>query len=164
MFVSAQVLRLHLDYTQWASLRLLEAAAQLTSEQLERDFGTSEHSVAGTLVHVFASDRVWLHRLAGGESPTSLSDADRTLAVLENDWPAVLERWRLWAADLTDEAAQAPLKYHDLKGNPWRQPVWQLVLHVVNHGTHHRGQVSGFLRTMGVVPPVLDLVAFYRQL
>jgi uncharacterized damage-inducible protein DinB len=50
-----------------------------------------------------------------------------------------------------------------MRGRTWTQPIWQLVLHVVNHGTHHRGQVSGFLRTMGRVPPVLDLVAFYRR-
>jgi uncharacterized damage-inducible protein DinB len=37
------------------------------------------------------------------------------------------------------------------------------LLHVVNHGTHHRGQVAGFLRSMGRKPPVLDLIAYYRQ-
>jgi len=38
------------------------------------------------------------------------------------------------------------------------------VLHVVNHGTHHRGQAAGFLRAMGYVPPPLDLIAYYRTL
>jgi uncharacterized damage-inducible protein DinB len=50
-----------------------------------------------------------------------------------------------------------------MRGNPWRQPLGQLVLHVVNHGTHHRGQVSAFLRMMGHVPPKLDLVTYYRD-
>jgi uncharacterized damage-inducible protein DinB len=164
MFVSAEALRLHLDYTQWASQRLLDVAAELTPDELNRDFGTSEHSVLGTLVHIFGADRIWLWRLTGGTNPGFISDADRSLAVLQSDWPAVLERWRLWAANLTDEAADAMLDYKDMKGNPYRQPIWQLVLHVVNHGTHHRGQVSGFLRAMGRTPPPLDLVFFYRQL
>ena len=164
MPVPAGVLRTHLDYTAWASQRLLDAAAALTEEELNRDFGTSEHSVLGTLAHTFGADRIWLWRLAGGENPGGLTAADRSLAVLQTDWPAVYERWRLWAAELTDEAAAAPLDYRDMKGNPWRQPVWQLILHVVNHGTHHRGQVSGFLRAMGKVPPPLDLIAYYRQL
>jgi uncharacterized damage-inducible protein DinB len=164
MFVSAEALRLHLDYTQWATQRLLDAAAELTPEELNRDFGTSEHSVLGTLVHTFGADRIWLWRLTGGTNPGFISDADRSLAVLQSDWPAVLERWRLWAANLTDEAADVALDYKDMKGNPYRQPIWQLVLHVVNHGTHHRGQVSGFLRAMGRTPPPLDLVVFYRQL
>jgi uncharacterized damage-inducible protein DinB len=42
------------------------------------------------------------------------------------------------------------------------EPDWKLVFHVVNHATHHRGQVAGFLRTMGRVPPPLDLIAYYR--
>jgi len=45
-----------------------------------------------------------------------------------------------------------------------RTPLWQILLHVVNHATHHRGQVSGFLRAMGHTPPPLDLIAFYRTL
>jgi uncharacterized damage-inducible protein DinB len=164
MPVTADVLQLHLDYSAWASQRLLDAAAELSEDELNRDFGSSEHSVLGTLVHVFAADRVWLYRLAGGENPGFVSDADRSLAVLENDWPAIHERWRIWAAELTDEAAQAPLEYRDMKGNLYRQPVWQLIFHVVNHGTHHRGQVSGFLRAMGKTPPPVDLLHYYRQL
>jgi len=72
------------------------------------------------------------------------------------------DRWREWAATLTEERAGSVLDYKDLKGNAWRQPVWQLILHVVNHATHHRGQVSGFLRAMGHTPPPVDLIAYYR--
>ena len=53
--------------------------------------------------------------------------------------------------------------YSDMRGNPWRQPVGHLVLHVVNHATHHRGQVSGFLRAMGHTPPKIDLVFYYLK-
>jgi len=79
------------------------------------------------------------------------------------DWPALYERWKDWAAGLTGEAAAAEVSYRDMRGNPWRQPLGQLVLHAVNHGTHHRGQVSGFLRAMGHTPPKLDLVLYYRE-
>lgn len=165
MPVIADVLRAHIDYTAWASQRLVDAAAELSEEELVRDFRTSERSVLGTLVHVFAADRIWLWRLAGGgESPGFVADADYSLAVLQNDWPALQERWRLWAAGLTDASTERLVDYKDLKGNAHRQPLWQLVLHVVNHGTHHRGQVSGMLRAMGRVPPPLDLIVYYRQL
>lgn len=164
MHVSADVVRMHLDYTAWASQHLLDGAAGLTEEERNRDFGSSEHSFLGTLLHVFGADRIWLYRVAGGENPGGLSPADRNLAVLQNDWPAVLERWRIWAAELTDEATETQLDYRDLKGNPYRQPIWQVVLHVVNHATHHRGQAVGFLRAMGKVPPSIDLIYYYRQL
>jgi uncharacterized damage-inducible protein DinB len=162
--VTPDALRDHIAYTTWASGRLVDAAAMLQPKELTRDFQTADRSVIGTLAHIYASDRVWLSRLAGTPFPGFVSDADRTLATLQNDWPTLHDRWRQWASTLTEQHAQAILDYKDLKGTAWRQPVWQLVLHVVNHGTHHRGQVSGFLRAMGQTPPPVDLIAYYRRL
>jgi uncharacterized damage-inducible protein DinB len=64
---------------------------------------------------------------------------------------------------MTDQSAQESVAYKDTQGNAFSRPLWQLILHVVNHGTHHRGQVSGFLRAMGQTPPSLDLTAYYRE-
>jgi uncharacterized damage-inducible protein DinB len=163
MSVSADVLRTHLDYTAWASLRLLDAAAQLPPGELTRDFGTASGSVLDTLVHIFAADRVWLARVRGQPNPVFVTDADRSLPALQNSWPPLLQQWKAWAGELNDERAREPVAYSTMEGTPWRQPIWQVLLHVVNHGTHHRGQVSGFLRSMGHTPPPVDLVHFYRQ-
>src|ERR1017187_5418239 len=65
MFVPAEVLRSHIGYTAWASGLLVEAAGGLTGEEPTRDFGTADRSVLGTLVHVFAADRLWLAPLEG---------------------------------------------------------------------------------------------------
>ena len=164
MFLSAEALRSHIGYTAWASGRLVEAAAGLTQEELTRDFGTADKSVLGTLVHVFGADRLWLARLKGEPANTYLTDADYRLTVLQNDWPALYQRWKAWADGVTDATANAELSYADMSGNPFRQQVGLLVFHVVNHGTHHRGQVSGFLRAMGHAPPKLDLSFYYREL
>jgi len=162
MSVSANVLRTHLDYNAWASQRLLHAAVELSDDELNRDFGTADRSVLGALTHVFRADRTWLARITG--SPNRQYPAETSLAALQTGWPALQERWKTWGAGLTDETAVAEIVYEDLKGRTWKQPSWQLVLHVVNHGTHHRGQVSGFLRAMGRTPPPLDLVFYYREL
>lgn len=165
MAITVEALRAHLDYTAWASAKLVDAASQLTSEELTRDFHTADHSVLGTLVHVYAADRVWLGRIQGNP-PAKFIDPERDmqLSVLKNDWPALLEQWKQWAAGLTDESMRTPVSYKDLKGNPHQTPLWQIALHVVNHGTHHRGQVSGFLRAMGRTPPPIDLIFYYREL
>jgi len=161
MLVSPDVFRTHIDYTAWASRKLVDSATQLSSEELNRDFGTADRNVLGTLVHIFAADRVWLARVSGGPTPAFVTDADRSLAVLQNEWPAVHDRWKRWIQGVTD--TDAMITYIDLKGNQWTQPLWQLLLHMVNHGTHHRGQVSGFLRAMGRTPPPIDLVYYYRE-
>jgi len=164
MTVSANTLRTHLDYTTWATARLLAAAAELSPEEQSRDFDTSDKSVVGTLAHIFAADRVWMARVHGRTPGKFITPADRDLALLLREWPALLALWKGWAASLTDESAAMVLTYQDTKGNTWSSPLWQIVLHVVNHGTHHRGQVAGFLRAMGHVPPPLDLIAYYREL
>ncbi len=163
MPVSKDVLLTHLDYTRWASARLVDAASKLTPEELTRDFGTADKNVLGTLVHVYAADRIWMARVKG-EPPARFIDPEKDmhLSVLQNDWPKLLDEWTAWAKSLNDESIRGRLAYKDLKGNAYETPAWQILLHVVNHGTHHRGQVSGFLRAMGHVPQPLDLMAYYR--
>jgi len=164
MTLSADTLRLHLEYCAWADERIFEAAKKLTSEELARDFNTSDKNVVGTLAHVFAAERIWLARLQGEPRASFISDEDRRIATLDEAWPELQRRWQEWAAALNDEAALDGIAYKDLRGNSWENPVWQIVLHVVNHGTHHRGQASGFMRAMGHTPPPLDLIFFYRSL
>ena len=163
MPVSPETLRIHLDYTAWAASRLLAAASELSPEELTRDFGTADKSIVGTLAHVFAADRVWIARIQGRPPARFIADEDRDLAVMQREWPEVLRSWQEWATGLTSENVTQVASYHDMKGNAWTTPWWKIVLHVVNHGTHHRGQVSGFLRTMGHKPPALDLIAYYRE-
>jgi uncharacterized damage-inducible protein DinB len=164
MFVSPELVANQFEYSAWASKRLVDAAAQLSPEELTRDFGTADRSVLETLVHVFAADRIWCYRLVGGPNPGFIADRDRSLAVLQQEWTPLYDRWIRWARGLAPEQLVEEVSYIDMKGTPWTQPLWQLVLHVVNHGTHHRGQVAGFLRTMGHTPPALDLVRYHRDL
>jgi uncharacterized damage-inducible protein DinB len=165
MLISPEVLRTHIDYTAWASARLVEAASQLTTNELTRDFGTADKGVLGTLVHVFAADRIWMARVTGSV-PGKFIDPERDmhLSVLQKEWPPLLKKWQEWTSSLTGDSVAATVAYQDTKGNSYQNLAWQIVLHLVNHGTHHRGQVSGFLRAMGKVPPPLDLVRYYRDL
>jgi len=152
-----------IDYTASSSRKLVETAAVLAPDELVRDFKFSERHLLGTLAHIFAADRVWYGRITGNLPARFIDpETDVRLIVLQEDWPRLHDRWKEWAATLTDEAVEATLAYRDLKGNVHEEPIWQIVTHVVNHGTHHRGQVSGMLRAMGHTPPVLDLIAYYR--
>jgi uncharacterized damage-inducible protein DinB len=162
MFVSAAVLRTHLEYSAWASRLLVDCAGSIAPEELTHDFHTADRSILATLVHIFAADRIWLARIQETEPREFVTDADYSMAVLQHDWPTLHQRWSEWAGGITDNDAASLISYRDLKGRAWTQPLWQIVLHVVNHGTHHRGQVSGFLRALGHTPPAIDLVNYYR--
>ena len=164
MHVSLKTLRYHIDYTAWASRKLLEAAAALSSDELTRDFGTADKSVLGTLLHVYGADYAWMERMEGRSISQRPYGEEASLAWLQVEWPRLLERWKAYVAGLTEETAEAEIAYVTFKGDPFRSAVWKIVMHVVNHGTHHRGQAAGFLRSMGKTPPVLDLMQYYRQL
>ena len=161
MPISADTLRQQLDYTTWATDLLMKAVKELTPAELTRDFGFSEKTVVGTLGHIYAADRVWLGRIQGNPPAAFITDADRDLVVLAREWPALLNQWKQWAARMSDEDVLGKLTYKSMLGGERTTPLWQIVMHVVNHGTHHRGQVSGYLRAMGKVPPPLDLIRYY---
>jgi uncharacterized damage-inducible protein DinB len=160
---TADAIRYHLGYNTWASQRLLEAAAALTPEQRGHDFGSAYKGIQGTLTHVFRSERTWLRRIdesAAPDLPSGPEDDDWEVLVAR--WPRVQQAWQNWAATLSDSDSNRVINYVDMKGNPWSNPVWHIVLHAVNHSTHHRGQVSAFLRATQIVPPSLDFIAFVR--
>lgn len=164
MHLSPSAIQHHIEYSTWATQQLLGAAAALQTNELTRDFGTADKSVLGTLVHIFRAERIWLARLQERASRGEWSrPEDEQLATLNAEWPPLHNNWRTWANSLADSDTERILSYTDLRGNPWTQPVWQLVLHVVNHSTHHRGQVSGFLRALGKTPPPLDFIRFVRD-
>ena len=162
MPVSADSLRQHLDYSAWATQRLLDSAAKLADDELRRDFRTADKTVLDTLAHIYAADRIWLVRVKGETRAAFIDPEDRDLTLLIAEWPALYQRWKLYLCDLTDQDMLRVVSFKDTKGNPYNQPLWQILLHVVNHATHHRGQVSGFLRALGKTPPPLDLMAYYR--
>src|SRR5260370_8025412 len=155
MPISADTLRLHLDYSFWASQRLLDAALNLTPQHTPRDYEPADGNVLGTLAHVFAGDRAWIARLEDNPRKTLLDPDDRNLATLQREWPVVQQRWKQWAAALSDEGVSARLAYVDFRGNSWEQPGWQIVLHVVHHVTHHHVHTPTFLPSIAYTPPPL---------
>jgi uncharacterized damage-inducible protein DinB len=106
---------------------------------------------------------MWLSRIEGPLVEYRVA-ADDTLSAVERTWPQVGEKWMEWAGRLTEEVAQSELTYRDMRGNEWTTPIWRIVLHVVNHSTHHRGQAIGFIRALGYEPPNTDSISFARAL
>jgi len=157
-----QILRYQLDFTTWATERMLKVAAGLTPEELSRDFKTSDKSVLGTLTHCYRAERIWLNRLQEKKVEFRV-EGDDTLAALQNNWPEVRNGWADWGRTLSEEGTAAEFTFSDTKGNVWRQPIWTIVLHVANHSTHHRGQAVGFVRALGHTPPNVDLITFSRE-
>lgn len=159
--MTAQEARLHLRYSGWASRKVMEAAGKLTPEQQTHPMGVSHQSILGTLGHIYLADRIWCSRVIDPSLPR-LTESSPEL--LQNDWPQIQAKWESWADALEDSGLNGAATYQAMDGASYRTPVWQVVLHVVNHATLHRGQVVGMLRQLGTKPPVTDLIYYYREL
>lgn len=151
MQLDAGFLRMHLDYTFWATARTLDSV---------RDVPPDDPAFT-TLVHVFQADRIWLSRTTD-HPRTSMADPGEawTVDTLARAWEEVANGWRQWADGVTD--AQAPLVYRNLAGKEAQVELWELIMHLVNHGSYHRGQVAMRLRQMGRQPVATDF-HIYRQ-
>lgn len=151
-------------FNAWARKRMLDAVAQLDEGAYRKDLGNSFGSVHGTVVHTLGAEEVWLKRWHG-ESPTALvsSDAFASFAEVRRRWDALEGELQRFLGSLTEQDAPRVFQYRDLRGNAYATPLWQMMQHVVNHSTYHRGQVITMLRQLGAKPVATDLIAYYRQ-
>ena len=154
----------HLHYHQWATNRLLDAAAKLDVEPLQRNLGTAYGSIFGTLVHLYQADVIWFTRLLG-DSPASVNGVapEQGITKLTAEWALTQETLLGWAQKLGEQDWLRMVNYRTTAGDPYTHPVWRIILHLVNHGTLHRGQVMAMFRQVGAKPPGTDLMFYYRE-
>ena len=158
-------LRLLIDYNYWARDRVLDAVATITPEQFIRPMGNSFTSVRDTVAHICAAERIWITRLKG-ENPQGLQKPDRHRDVdaARKEWAELEGEMRDQLARLGPKAVELTIEYQDLRGNDQSDVLWQMLQHLVNHGTYHRGQITTMLRQLDAAPPKsMDLIAFYRE-
>jgi len=152
------------DYNAWANQRSLAAAEKLTPEQFIKPLGSSFSSVRDTLAHIYGAEWIWLKRFQG-HSPAALPDVNQfhDLAALRERWIEHEVELLGFVRGLTQSDLDREMEYKTLKFGVYRNPLWQSMQHVVNHGTYHRGQVTTMLRQLGAQPVLTDLMHFYRE-
>ena len=137
------------EYNRWANRLLLQAAGEISSEEIDRDLRGSFSSLKGTLRHLLWGERSWLRywsqRSFGAElSPTDFPD----LPAIRESWDALQQEQGTFFRALTDEQLGAPWPVDEDA-----YVLSELIQHAFNHSTHHRGQVVLMLRQLGRTPP-----------
>lgn len=153
-----------IDFHYWARDRLLDAIEPLTRDQYDCDLGSSFKSIRDTAVHIFAAEWAW-HKRWQGESPTALLPLDQfpDVGALRRAWSDHERKMRAFVDGLDEAGVARVIEYKLLSGQAGASPVWQMVQHVVNHASYHRGQITTLLRQLGAQPPKpLDMIAYYR--
>ncbi|PAF20662.1 damage-inducible protein DinB [Terribacillus saccharophilus] len=157
------------NYHSWANQTLLNRIKELPVNVLREEVNTSFPTIAQAFGHIYAVESVWYRVLNGArmqdalemcmplEKETLLHSADQ----FANDFAQLAEQYREWLRGQDD------LDRTILLENPYagtRQTrLSEIVLHVVNHGTYHRGNVSAMLRQLGHASTMNDYSLFWYQ-
>lgn len=160
--------RLFARYGAWANARLAAVVRALDESDYRADRGLFFRSIHGTLNHLLVVDRLWFHRLTDehpGVLPKALDE------IVEDDREALLEaravqdaRLVAFCAVLDGERLAETVSYTVVAGDRFAQPMTEVLAHVFNHQTHHRGHVHAALTGLGRDAPALDLIYFLREL
>jgi uncharacterized damage-inducible protein DinB len=148
-------------YNVWATGKLFEHVDVLPEQDYRRECGLFFKSVHGTLNHLLVGEhQVWFPRFAQGASNRIALNTE-----LETDRARLRERllegvlrWQPLIESWEAQRFEATLDYTTTKGVPQSLPFAPTLAHVFNHGTHHRGQITAAITSMGHACPELDLV------
>lgn len=146
----------HLNYHYWATGKLLDACETLSKDALERDTGGSFGSLFATLVHMYSAENIWLARWQQQKDPGFTQEsAFADVRDLRNEW-------QLKAETLLSFAKEADTSQIMTVGN-FQHSLWQMILHMIDHSSFHRGQVINMLRNEGQPPPKTNFIYYLRE-
>jgi uncharacterized damage-inducible protein DinB len=150
------------DYTYWANQRYFAVAEGLSEEQLHRTQGHSWGDVHAILVHMMSSEWVWMQRWQGTFPKGHLDKTEYpTLALLKKRWGELETEMRAFIEAQTDASMQAPITYTNFRGETFHVPLWQMLAHIVNHETHHRGELAAIYALMDVNHPEDEMIQYF---
>jgi uncharacterized damage-inducible protein DinB len=146
------------DYHYWANGRILDSATRITPEQFAAPAPVPGNSLRGTLAHLLGAEQNWLARWEGRSPvPRPPDDDSVTVASLTALWHDSEVALRAYLAGLADDALDQDFRFTRSSGEARVKPLWQVLVHVVNHGTQHRSEAAVLLTMYGASPGDLDL-------
>lgn len=153
------------NYSAWATARILRAAAGLSADELGAPAPFPMGSLRGTLVHALSAEWIWRQRWNGVNPPAMLTEADfPTIESIVERWAVEQRAMSEFVAAQTDETLQRLVTVVNTRGIAQTPlPLWQMMAHVVNHGTQHRSEAAAILTGLGHSPGDLDMILFLRE-
>lgn len=142
-------------YNAWANRRVGAMLEALSGAQLPRPLRLFSH--------LLRAERVWLGRMRGTEDAALPIWETDTLSVCRGRVEANAAAFEGLAASLAPADLSKIVIYTTSQGAEYRTPVGDILSHVFNHSTHHRGQIAFLVREAGRTPLPLDYIAYVRS-
>ncbi|HET7896225.1 MAG TPA: DinB family protein [Flavisolibacter sp.] len=160
-----EIILQYATFNGWANNLLLNAVQALTPEQQHAELKSSFPSVYKTLLHMQDASSIWWQRLKLQEKIDRPSDSFAgDLQALSQLIQQQDRLWLDWVSNANEHALQHEFIYYNTHKERFKQPVYQMLLHLFNHGTYHRGQLVTMMRELGIekIPPT-DFIVWTRK-
>ncbi len=153
------------SYNYWANQELVKCILKLSPEKQQQEVESSFNSLHTTIIHMWDAESIWWQRMKLKESiiiPSlsfhpNVDEAANGLLQQSQDWAE-------WSKQATELQLQHVFSYRTTKKEEFKQPTWQVMLQVFNHGSYHRGQLVTILRQLAEEKiPQTDYIHYSRS-
>jgi uncharacterized damage-inducible protein DinB len=152
-------------YNVWATQRITDVILSLPEEKQKAEVASSFNSLHTTILHIWDAESIWWQRMKLHERFVRPSDNPKgTTRDVINGLLSQSKLWEGWVSNASELSLDHVFQYYNNKKEPVKMPIYQMVLHVFNHSTYHRGQLITMLRQLGVEKlPGTDFVLWVRN-
>lgn len=151
-------------YNLWANKAMTEAILEMDEQLHQQIVKSSFPNLYATVLHMWDAESAWWQRMEGHTKIMIPSrQFNPTMKEAINGLLQQSTDWKQWADQCTEEELKREFDYKNIKGQPFRSAVWQVVQHLFNHGTYHRGQLVTMMRELGATEiPQTDFIHYMR--
>jgi uncharacterized damage-inducible protein DinB len=152
-------------YRAWADRLLYQSLAAMPADALIREQPIVFGSILRTLNHAHCMDLVWKAHLEGVPHGLTTRNPEECPAFEELRMAqAATNDWYIRLAETLDaQAFDETIHFTFIGGGQGAMRRGDILLHVVNHATYHRGHVAMMMYGMSTPPPTTDLPVFLRE-
>lgn len=158
-------IRMLVRYNAWANAKLYAALAEVPASIIEAPRPGRTAGMMGTLAHIHVVDLIWKAHLEGSRHGFTTRNLDHPPPLSElHAAQTSLDHWYIHYADTVPEPQlNEVVNFHFVDGGAGSLSRADMLLHVVNHKTYHRGYVADMLYESSLRPPTMDLPVFLRD-
>ena len=160
-----QLLQQYSAYNLWANQKIAETIKTLSEEKSSAEIISSFSSIQKTLSHMLDAESIWWQRIKLAEHVEVPSvKFERNTDELIKELLRSSQQWNEWVHDANEPNLTHVIAYYNLKKEHFKQVINEILMHLFNHQTYHRGQIVTMLRQLGVDKiPSTDFITFTRK-
>jgi uncharacterized damage-inducible protein DinB len=160
-----EILQQLASYHIWANNLMMDTIKKLPPELQTKEVASSFNSLYKTIMHMWNAEAIWWQRMKLQEriiEPMETFKGDLNEAI--GEMAQQNRQWKDWINNAQVHQLDHVFQYQNKKGEQFKQPLYQMLLHLFNHGTYHRGQLVTMLRQLGIEKiPSTDFIVWSRR-